>query len=87
MKLIIGFILGVLVGAYVADNSTEHQRRRAADAAARAGRRLRQSDVGRAVTDNATQVADTATDRVVDAVDTAGDALSGAMERNDHQPA
>lgn len=86
MKLIIGFILGVAVGAYMADNSTDQQRRRAADTAARAGRRMKESSVGRAVTDNASQVADTAADRIVDAVDTAGDTVTEVIEANDPQP-
>ncbi len=81
MKFIIGFITGAAVGGYVVSNSTEQQRSRAAQAAADAGRRVKESRIGRAVDDNASQVAGAATDRVVGAVDSAGDVLT---EKIDH---
>lgn len=83
MKLIIGFIAGLFVGAFWVSNSTEQQRRRAREAATSAGRRVKESRIGKAVDDNASKVASTATDRVVDAVDTTGDAMAGTIGNGD----
>ena len=79
MKLIIGFIAGLVVGGFWVSNSTEQQRRRAREAAATAGRRVKESRVGKAIDDNASKVASTATDRVVDAVDTTGEAIADTI--------
>ena len=79
MKLIIGFLAGLLVGGFWVSNSTEQQRSRAREAAERAGRRVKGSRIGQAVDDNASKVASTTGDRVVDAVDTAGDALADTI--------
>ncbi|HSP28127.1 MAG TPA: hypothetical protein VLN74_06215 [Ilumatobacteraceae bacterium] len=79
MKLTIGFIAGLFVGGFWVSNSTEQQRRRAREAAATAGRRVKESRIGKAVDDNASKVASSATDRVVDAVDTTGEAIADTL--------
>ena len=83
MKLFFGFILGLVVGAFLNANSTDEQRRRATQAATNASRRIQETRVGRSVKSNASQVATTAADRITDAVDTAGDAASSAISNND----
>lgn len=83
MKLIIGFIAGLLVGGFWVSNSTEQQRRKAREAAANAGRRVKDSRLGKAVDDNASKVASSATDRLVDAVDTTGDAVADTIGGGD----
>jgi hypothetical protein len=80
MKLIIGFIAGCFVGGFWVSNSTEQQRQRARDAAVGAGRRVKESRVGKAVDDNASKVAATAGERVADAVDTTADTLVDKLE-------
>jgi hypothetical protein len=87
MKLIIGFIAGCFAGGFWVSNSTEQQRRRAREAAVNAGRRVKDSRVGRAVDDNASKLVSTTGDRVVDAVDTTGDALVDTIVGGDTQPA
>jgi hypothetical protein len=79
MKLIIGFIAGLVVGGLWVSNSTEQQRRQARDAAANAGRRIKESRIGQAVDDNASKVASTTSERVAGAVDATGDALADAI--------
>lgn len=83
MKLIIGFIAGLVVGGFWVSNSTEQQRRRAREAAEKAGQRVKESRIGHAVGDNASKVASSATGRVVDAVDTTGEALAGTIGGGD----
>jgi hypothetical protein len=83
MKLIIGFIAGLAVGGFWVSNSTEQQRQRARSAATDAGRRIKESRIGRTVDDNASKVASTAADRVADAVDSTGDALAGSISGGD----
>lgn len=88
MKLLIGFIAGLIVGGLWVSNSTEQQRRKARDAATNAGRRIKESRIGQAVDDNASKVASTTTERVAGAVDATGDALADAIgDRSDHAPA
>ena len=79
MKLIIGFIAGLFVGGFWVSNSTEQQRRRAREAAATAGRKVKDSRLGKAVDDNASKVGSAATDRLVDAVDTTGEAMADTI--------
>jgi hypothetical protein len=87
MKLIIGFIAGCFVGGFWVSNSTEQQRRQAREAAVNAGRRVKESRVGKAVDDNASKLMSTTGDRVVDAVDTAGDALVDTVGNGDQTAA
>ena len=79
MKLIIGFIAGLFVGGFWVSNSTEQQRRRAREAAATAGRKVKDSRLGKAVDDNASKVGSAATDRLVGAVDTTGEAMADTI--------
>lgn len=83
MKLIIGFIAGCFVGGFWVSNSTDQQRRRAREAALNAGRRVKESRVGKAVDDNASKLAATAGDRVADAVDSTGEALVDTISGGD----
>jgi hypothetical protein len=83
MKLTIGFIAGLFVGAFWVSNSTEQQRRRAREAAASAARRVTESRIGQAVDDNASKVASSTTDRFVDAVDSTGEVLAGTISGGD----
>jgi hypothetical protein len=80
MKLMIGFIAGVVVGGYLATNTTEEQRAKASDAASKATQRVQQSTVGRSVAENVSRVTSAASDRTADAVDAAGDTITGAIE-------
>lgn len=75
-----GFIVGFAVGSVLATASTEQQRAKASEAAARASRRVQDSKVGRAVSNSATQVADAASGRAAGAVDSVGEALTDAIE-------
>ena len=79
MKFFFGLITGLVVGGFVATNSSEQQRRRARAATAGVVRRVKQTQVGQAVDDNASKVMSTAGGRVADAVDTAGDTVSSAI--------
>lgn len=85
MKLIIGFIAGLVVGGFWVSNSTEQQRQRARSAAADAGRRIKESRIGQTIDDNASKVASTASDRVADAVDSTGDALADSISGGNGQ--
>ncbi len=79
MKLIIGFIAGLVVGGFWVSNSTEQQRRSAREAAANAAKRVKESRIGKAVDANASNVASTAAERVVDAVDRTGEAMADTI--------
>jgi hypothetical protein len=87
MKLIIGFIAGLFVGGFWVSNSTEQQRRQAREAAVNAGRRVKESRVGKAVDDNASKLAATAGDRVADAVDSTGEALIDTIDGSEQHAA
>lgn len=79
LSLIARATRGLVVGAFWLSNSTEQQRRRAREAAERAGRRVKESRIGKSVDDNASKVASATSDRVVDAVDSTGDALADSV--------
>jgi FtsZ-interacting cell division protein ZipA len=87
MKLIIGFIAGLVVGGFWVSNSTEQQRRKAQETAARASRLVKDSRIGKAVDDNVSKVASATGDRVVDAVDNTGDALADTLGTTSEQHA
>ena len=79
MKFFFGLITGLVVGGFVATNSSEQQRRRARAATSGVVRRVMPTQVGQAVDDNASKVMSTAGGRVADAVDTVGDTVSSAI--------
>lgn len=83
MKLVFGFILGVIAGGYLASNMTEQQRAKVGDAAGKAAGTVKQSKVGSAVTGNAAKVTDQASDRVAEVVDNAGDKAADAISSDD----
>ena len=83
MKLILGIIIGVAVGGYLASNMTEEQRTKVGGAAGKAVGTAKQSKVVTAVTDNASKVTDEVSDRVADAVDAAGDKVADAVSADD----
>lgn len=80
MKLMIGFIAGVVVGGYLATNTTEEQRAKASDAASKAAHRVQESAVGKSVATNVSRVGGAVSDRAADAVDSAGDAIAEVVE-------
>lgn len=79
MKFIMGFIAGLTVGTILASTPADQQRTRAAEAAARATRRVQDSRVGRAVSSNASQVSNAVDGRAADAVDHIGDSLTDTI--------
>mgnify|MGYP001825444645 FL=1 len=83
MKFILGVIIGIAVGGYLASNMTEEQRTKVGDAAGKAAGTVKQSKVVSAVADNAAKVTDTVSDRAADAVDAAGDKVADAVSADD----
>ena len=83
MKFILGIIIGVALGGYLASNMTEEQRIKVGGVAGRAAGSVKQSKVVTAVTDNASKVTDEVTDRVADAVDAAGDKVADVVSADD----
>ena len=83
MKFILGIIIGIAVGGYLASNMTDEQRTKIGEAAGKAGGSVKQSKLGAAVADNAAKVTDTVSERAADAVDTAGDKVADAVSADD----
>lgn len=84
MKFTLGFLTGLVVGAYLFDNMTAEQRSRVTSATSSAVDRVKKNKVAASVSDNVGSVADAASERVADVVDSAGekvaDAVSGSSE-------
>ncbi len=80
MKLLFGFIMGIIVGGYLATNMTEQQRSKVGDMANKAAGTVSQSKVGSAVADNAAKVTNKVGDRVVEEVDSAGEKAADSVE-------
>lgn len=83
MKFSVGFITGAVVGGYIAANLTEQQRADISQRASSAVGRVRQSTVGQAISDNATEVAAAASERVAETVDSAGTKLADVVDSNE----
>ena len=75
MSVIKGFMFGLFVGFAAGTAMSERQRREAAERVATIARR-RTRPITESVTDNVSQVADTATDVAIERIDEAGDAVS-----------
>ncbi len=82
MKFTIGFVSGLVVGAYLFDNMTADQRARVGAATSSAVDRVRRNKVAVSVSDNVGSVADAASERIADAVDTTGDKLVDVVASN-----
>jgi hypothetical protein len=87
MKFIIGFLSGVVVGGYIANEMTQAQRsrvrQRASNAVERASTVAKESSIGAAVSDNLHKVGGAAGERVAAVIDDAGDKLEAVTAPSD----